>query len=220
MRNLITMTELIVHDSIKILKPLYLSTDPPKVRLQRVSDALLTENSFIAPWQRALGGSDDFGAGVQQAAGYFTMRQQGWGLFNPSRRLEASAWAFERFEELDILTRIEHQLQSLLSADPIPALERLNVILFPADPANAGVMRMEHGFASFGNVPGWLVLQMWPDEGNIARLDAMLAHAYASQIRQNAFEGKALRTLADHLVMQGLAPALIDDHTTNLDVPN
>lgn len=215
------MTRFIIHDTIRLLKPLYLSTEQPKVRLQRISEILLAEDSFVAPLQKAnMTGSGGLGAGVQQAAGYFTMAQQGWGLFNPTRRVNASAWAFERFEELDILTHIERQLQSLLAAYPAaPMPDELNVVLFPTDPANAGVMRMEHGFAVFGGVPGWLIMQMWPDSGNLARLDAMLAYSYAWQMRQHALAGKAVHTLADHLVVEGLAAAFVADCVTDLHVP-
>ena len=215
------MTRFIIHDTIKLLKPLYLSTEHPKVRFQQVSEVLFAEDSFVQPLQKArMTGSGGFGAGAQQAAGYFTMAQQGWGLFNPTRRVEASAWVFERFEELDILARIERQLQSLLAAYPAtPVPDELHVTLFPSDPANAGVMRMEYGFAIFGGTPGWLVMQMWPDAGNLARLDAMLAYGYAWQMRQHALAGKALYTLADHLVMEGLAAAFIADCVTDLHVP-
>ncbi|MEM8961401.1 MAG: hypothetical protein AAGD38_07990 [Acidobacteriota bacterium] len=93
--------------------------------------------------------------------------QQGWGLFNPTRKVEASAWAFERFVSEDVPGRVHAAVERALGSQA-----DLTAYVLPADPAHRNLMVWNRGLSGFGGTPGFLLAELWPSDGNLARLDA------------------------------------------------
>lgn len=132
--------------------------------------------------------------------------QQGWGLFNPTRTVSASAWA---------CGRLTPAVQSTAVATLTAALSRLGVesdvelLMVPADPANRNLMTRCHGLSVCAAVPGWVLVEIWPSDGNLDRLAAGLARAAAHQQFALSREGReAPITLADVLKVEACAAQL------------
>lgn len=106
--------------------------------------------------------------------------QQGWGLFNPTRRREASRWAVERLERANTLHEGRAALGGLLELAGLRA-DSVRLVLIPADPANRNLMTRCFGLSVAADAPGLVLVEVWPSEGNLARLPAALARAAARQ---------------------------------------
>jgi hypothetical protein len=67
--------------------------------------------------------------------------QQQYGLFNPTRNMEATKWSFDESERLQLDERIKTTLEMIAKALPSSLLpERLVVVILPADYANGPLM--------------------------------------------------------------------------------
>ncbi|MEM9408741.1 MAG: hypothetical protein AAGA81_22110 [Acidobacteriota bacterium] len=106
--------------------------------------------------------------------------QQGWGLFNPTRRRPASRWAVAQLRENETLHACRAALGSLLELASVdPAGVRL--VLVPSDPSNRNLMARAFGLSLAADAPGLVLVQLWPSRGNLERLPAALARAAARQ---------------------------------------
>ena len=87
---------------------------------------------------------------------------------------------------------------------------QVDCLLLPCDSANRALMAFSHGLSVYGAAPGLIMLRLWPCAGNLERLPAALARAWAQTLRHLVFGRATLRRLADFLVMEGLAAVLVD----------
>ncbi|MCI0713970.1 MAG: DUF2268 domain-containing protein, partial [Chloroflexi bacterium] len=186
-----------VHDTITLLENFFTSTEHPKVIFERFNQEVL-DNRSRANVQKPIH-VDNPALTVYQAAGLSGFGQQGWGLFNPARKREISAWVFEQFREQDILSRIDSILRA--RCEELDINSDLDVYLFPADPANRSMMVFGHGVIGFGSVPGMLALQFFPSPGNLHRLDAILTRLLIHQTHD-------LSTLGGWIEAEGMAAEL------------
>lgn len=208
--------EIVVQDTLSLLRPLFTARIRPKALLARAQEPLFGPDG-LRGWMRVpMARKEAGGYAVMQAAqqdGYdVLMAQQMWGLFDPERKPEASAWAFDRLLAVDALGRARSWLRAAAAMLPAPRdLARLTCILVPADPVNRNLMVLNHGLSVFGGVPGYVVAEVWPSEGNLTRLHAALARAVAHNMRW-AFApvpGDRAVTLGDLLVLEGLGAAVV-----------
>jgi uncharacterized protein YjaZ len=146
--------------------------------------------------------------------------QQGWGLFNPTRRIEASAWEFEQYADVDLLGRLSDWLRAFAehfphSGQPV----RIECYVLPADPANRAFMITTHGLSCFGGVPGYLAVRVWPSRGNLTRLRPTLARIFAHNLRWANVPWIESVTLGDFLVLEGLAATFVAELFPEQEVP-
>jgi uncharacterized protein YjaZ len=208
----VCIKEIIVHDTISLLRPYFTVRRRPKELFAHVHATLLSPGGLfdaLSPINKARsqGGFD-----VMEAAqhdGYEVLfGQQGWGLFNPTRRIEASAWEFEQYADVDLLGRLSGWLRAFAEYFPHASQpERIECYVLPADPANRACMITTHGLSCFGGVPGYLALQVWPSRGNLTRLGPALARVFAHNLRWANAPRLQSATLGDFLVLEGLAAA-------------
>ncbi len=200
---------IVIHDTVSLLASLFCEPSSPKERLERSRPVLYGEGSVFQPFKLAARAQRTTLFRVMQAGavdGYNVVAaQQGWGLFNPSRRVEASQWTFGQFRDKVVLGQIREGLEAAARHSQAPDVE-LNVFLLPADPANRALMLRSHGLSVFAGVPGSLLIQLWPSEGNLARLGAAITRAlmYAG----TAGESEVM-TLRDMLRLEGRATELV-----------
>ncbi len=145
--------------------------------------------------------------------------QQVYGLFSPSRKIRASAWAIERlraeraFEQAaELLARAAE----LLGRQHCPATLRLALIA--ADPSNRNLMLRNAGLSVFGGGDG-LAAEVWPSAGNLARLGPALARGLALAARWAANGAEHSYTLRDALAAEGIAAALVAELFPDLPAP-
>jgi uncharacterized protein YjaZ len=213
------MTDIIVHDTIALFQPFFTSQERPKVLFERVNQSLLSPNGLMSQLQRALSDRRRNGFAVMEAAqhdGYEAlMGQQGWGLFNPTRSREASAWAFAQYEESKILAQIERLVMQYVAHPTIAPhaarlLPQIECFLLPGDPANRTFMAFNQGLSCMGGRPGYLLIRVWPSPGNLARIGPVLARLVAQNVRQAALAMSGLLTLGDWLILEGLAASFVE----------
>jgi len=203
---------IIVHDTLSTFEPLFTSTDNPKVLLEKARPVLFDPDGLQVQLSKHFANKEQNGFYVMQAAQrdgvHVLAMQQGWGLFNPTRNRNVSAWQFEQFAQKDVAARIHEILTALCEQLPDSLLPpTLNCYLFPTDPANKPLMINNHGLSGFGFSPGHLFVQLWPSDGNLARLRPLLARLLIHTIRPLPLE--TTQTLADWLAIEGLAANFI-----------
>lgn len=137
--------------------------------------------------------------------------QQGWGLFNPTRSPEASAWALQRLREAHVLEQTRLTLERCAQALTGLALpESTSCYVIPADPANRNLMVRNRGLSVFGRLPGWVLIEVWPSEDNLERLGPELARAFHQGVRLACVPWGDSPTLADYLAVEGLSACFAD----------
>jgi uncharacterized protein YjaZ len=202
-----------VFNTPDLLQPFFTSRASAKKLQQQAQGILQGEDglwSWLAETRKQAG---QYGYPVMEAASLdgfdALLAQQMWGLFNPSRRPEASAWAFAQFRQADSLQQVEHWLRRLAEYFGPLAPQQLEVVMVPADPANRNLMVQCHGLSAYAH-PGRMLIQLWPSAGNLARLGAVVSRLFVQAMRWQMLQGRTAR-LADYLVMEGLAAALVEE---------
>jgi uncharacterized protein YjaZ len=202
-------TQVEVIDSYSLFKPLFTSREHPKALLEHAGKIMISPESelgrLVASYKsETMQGSLE----VCQAAftdGALVRGKQGYGLFNPTRKRRFSDWEFELWENNRLLANIKQHLEKCVAGLPQAAsLPKLACLALPSDPTSLDYMLGSHGMCCFGGTPGFIELRVLPVPGNLARLGAVLARAVVQNLRWQHFNGQPA-TLADHLVMEGLA---------------
>lgn len=185
-----------IHSVHKTLEPLFCEPHKPKALLELAHPLFYAEDAVFRSLMPVLQASS-FEAKLAEVCNKGVSSQQGFGLFNPNRKIIASQWVYQRFAELGIESQIKDMLLAL--ADELkPLPETLTVFILPADPANRRTMLRDYGQAYFV-ASDMLIIQLWPSAGNIALLKAQLAKVLAQLSFQKE---QAIRSLADALTMQ------------------
>lgn len=199
----------IVHDTLSLLEPLFCHAHKPKDRLELAQPILFADDSLIHGRRLLPRAMQTQSFKVMQAGavdGYSVVAaQQGWGLFNPARSVASSQWLFAEYARLDILRQLEHYLHEAMRGLE-PSLKNytdnddtLELFLFPADPANRQLMLRSHGLSIFAAIPQVIMVQLWADASNMARLPILLARA----LRHNlAVQRAQPHMLADFLALE------------------
>ena len=216
--------EIIVHDTISLLRPYFTVRTRPKELFAQVQATLLSPGGALEALLAAMKARSRGGFDVMEAAqhdGYEVLfGQQIWGLFNPTRKIEASAWEFAQYADADILSRLNDWLQRFAAFfDHVGMPAQIECYLLPADPANRAFMITTHGLSCFGGVPGYLAARIWPSRGNLARLEPALARVFAHNLRWANAPQIEPATLGDFLVLEGLAAAFVAEMVPELDAP-
>lgn len=146
--------------------------------------------------------------------------QQQYGLFNPTRSIEATKWCFDESHRLMLQERIKKTLEMIAKTLPSSLLpERLVVVTLPADCANGTLMLNGSGISCYGRSPGYLFLRVWPTTSNLNRLDYILARSFIHGIRKNARNVDSRTSLGEAMVLEGLAAAFIKSVFSDIKHP-
>lgn len=216
--------DIIIHDTVSLFEPHFTSTAHPKQRLADALDTILGEAGFQNRLgklnaAREQGGYEVMAAVLKEGYNIF-YAEQGWGLFNPSRKVAASAWEFARYREVDILAQIRHWLTHFAAAiGDVPALPRVECFLLPSDPGNRRFMAENFGLSTFGGVPGALSIRIWPSVNSLARLGPTLARIFIHNVRWAMAPVAESPTLADLLVTEGLAASFVREQFPQEPLP-
>lgn len=213
------MTNIIIHDTLSLLEPLFTSRDHPKVIFQQAQDSILQSTGLVGQISAYLEPTSQSGYDVLMAANQGVISgQQGFGLFNPSRDRNISEWQFKRFADLDIFSLLHDSLTEIVSQLSIgDVLPQIECLLVPTDPANRMMMSFNHGLGVFGGVAGKIIVQLFPDDGNLKRLKPALIRAVIQNIRQAYMKMNGIQTLVDWLVTEGLAILHIADQCPDIE---
>ena len=148
-----------------------------------------------------------------------TAAQQMWGLFSPSRSGRATMWALERFKARDVwgsvnttIAKVRHVLR-VEGSVPVPA-----VLLIPADPSNLNLMVANAGLSTFGGLRDVLMVEVWPSDGNLARLTECVARALTDNIFWRMRPSGAPRLL-DFVLLEGIASQVVEEMGKACDAP-
>lgn len=205
--------KLTIYDTISQLKSLYVDPMHPKERFARAQEpgGILGAGGLF---ERLKAGHRDSGLTMMEAAqrdGIIVAKgQQVWGMFNPTRKLEATAWVFAQFSEYQLLETSQQHLANFAHPfDEANLPAEIECIILPADPANRPLMIDQHGVAGFGGAKNYMLLQIWPSPDNLAQLGPALARLFVHNLRWSQMAEGHIPTLADFLVLEGLAASFV-----------
>lgn len=196
-----------IFDTVSFFGPLLTSPLRPGPLLEQVT-TYFQKGAFSDRWQVL-----NHNLLWQYATRYMILQasfegtQQGWGIFNPTRKKEISAWEIEQFRQQEVLAQAEAHLQRAATAlaDGGPTPDDINVVVMMGDPANRALMVGNHGLSGFGGAPGEIFVTLFPSAGNLARLGAVLTRLYVHNIFWHRRSFDPLPTLADFLMVEGQA---------------
>jgi uncharacterized protein YjaZ len=213
------MKQVVVHDTVTLLKPLFLSRARPKEKLAEALPVTTGLQKSIPAMARVETLANDIAAVTRLDAYGALAGYQFWGLFNPTRKVEASAWAFEQLVEHEVVGRVEAYLTRTCTQFPSRQTpERLDCLVLPGDPANRELMVYGHGLGAVGT-PGVILIILWPSPGNLQRLEATLARALVQSLRWQHAPPDPAPTLADYLALEGLAASFVAQGFPTLPEP-
>lgn len=138
--------------------------------------------------------------------------QQQYGMFNPSRNKEATAWYYTEADRLNLTQTVVQTVLDCAVSLPQPLLPaQLRVAIVPADCADPVFMRRQGGLSVYGRTRGFLLVRIWPTEGNMSRLGPAVLRALIHGIcrQEGALSlGEAVATegIAAHWVQKRYGP--------------
>lgn len=134
----------------------------------------------------------------------------GFPLDRDDERLPA---AVERLAEADALGRVRRALHTArdaqLAATPeVARPEVLRVVVVLVDPDDAHVMDVDLGLLAAGGIPGLIWIGLWPDDENLARIEATAVHELHHNLRYSTvpWDPRTV-TVGEQVVSEGLADA-------------
>jgi uncharacterized protein YjaZ len=202
--------EIIVRDTITELQPLFTESSRPQERLQRFLELINSTEESAGKIRARLRRGYEVVEAAQLDGFDVVFAQQGWGLFNPTRKREASAWVFEQLSAHDVLGKADRWLRQFagrFGARSLPP--RMELMILPTDPANRSLMIDSHGLQAFGGSEEAILVQIWPSAGNLERLGPVLARAFAHNVRWHHTPPNRPPALADYLLLEGLAASFV-----------
>jgi uncharacterized protein YjaZ len=72
--------------------------------------------------------------------------------------------------------------------------------------ANPDKLKLQKGYTGFGGIPGFITVNIYPNDYNLSKLPAVIAHEFHHNIRFSYFDwDHGNVTVGDYLVIEGLA---------------
>lgn len=128
-------------------------------------------------------------------------------LYLPESGRERALEALDRLERAhvweDNRAALRRAIDALQPGLHGVGLRQVHLALTLADPQGLG----EEGYTGAGNVPGWVLVSVWPKEHNLPRLPAVTAHEFNHNVRFQQPDWTFPMTLGAYLVAEGLAEA-------------
>lgn len=112
-----------------------------------------------------------------------------------------------KLKELDVSGIAErtllHCIQMMEQAGLQVIAERMHFGVFLADPEKLAYTK---GYSGFGGIPGYIQLMIYPNDFNMPRIPAILAHEFHHNIRFSYFDWDSGNvSVGDYIVIEGLA---------------
>ena len=132
--------------------------------------------------------------------------------FRVDRDDDQALAALEALHDADAWRRIDESLSSALAvqldATPDIRVPDIQVMIVLGDSADAHFMDVNLGMSASGGTPGYLWLNFWPSEENLARLEATAVHELNHNLRYaNLRWDPATVTVGEQVISEGLADA-------------
>lgn len=131
-----------------------------------------------------------------------------FGFLRPDGPEEAYREALGRLEEAgaeqtcrEALARSHEAIVAEGYEPPIAAVQ-FGLFLLDTDTA---MMKLNQGYTGFGGIPGYILVSLWPDSRNLAKLGGCVAHEFNHQIRNTVEPWRMDISVAEYTVMEGLA---------------
>lgn len=110
-------------------------------------------------------------------------------------------------EDNDAYTIAENALMNCIEVASKQGLkvnaEEIKFGLYVADPEK---LKLQKGYTGFGGIPGFITVNIYPNEYNSPRIPAVIAHEFHHNIRFSYFDwDHGNVTVGDYLVIEGLA---------------
>jgi uncharacterized protein YjaZ len=124
--------------------------------------------------------------------------------------LSMHAQALERLEQFNAWEKAEEALH--LAADTFDAIahdyaeEQITGLLLLGNPHDRIFMELNRGYAG-AQVPGYVILPIWPNEYNLPRIPAALVHEFNHRVRLTYEPWTPATTVGQYIVLEGLAEA-------------
>ena len=106
--------------------------------------------------------------------------------------------------ESTCLEALNRSVGAFAAAGYHPPFDRVHFGLFLLD-TNPQIMRLSQGYTGFGGIPGYIMVSLWPDDRNLPKLGAAVAHEFNHQIRLSVEPWRMDISVGEYLVHEGLA---------------
>lgn len=131
-----------------------------------------------------------------------------FGLIRPDGPVEAYREALNRLEAVDaeeICRQALHKADEAIARTGYrPPIETVQFGLFLWD-SEPQLTQLAQGYTGFGGIPGFIMVNLWPDSHNLPRLGACVAHEFHHQVRLCIEPWRVDISVAEYIVMEGLA---------------
>jgi uncharacterized protein YjaZ len=132
--------------------------------------------------------------------------------FRVDREDERALPALDALRDADAWGRIEKALHDglahQLEVTPGICVPDIQVVVVLGDPSDRHFTDVTLGMTASGSTPGYLWLNFWPDEENLARLEAVAVHELNHNLRYSTVAwDPATVTVGEQVVSEGLADA-------------
>lgn len=131
-----------------------------------------------------------------------------FGLMRPDGPMEAYRKALDRLEAAgaeevcrQALVRAAGAFTSIGYQIPIEAVQ-FGLFLWDRAPE---IIALNQGYTGFGGIPGYIMVNIWPDDRNLPKLPAAVAHEFNHQVRLCVEPWRMDISLAEYIVLEGLA---------------
>lgn len=104
---------------------------------------------------------------------------------------------------------LEQSLECFRQLGYEPPTPDIEFGLFLLEDRHPEMAAFHQGYTGFAGIPGYIMVNVWPSEFNLPRLPAAAAHEFNHQMRLG-FESWSMKvTVAQYIVMEGLAEAFV-----------
>jgi len=76
--------------------------------------------------------------------------------------------------------------------------------------AAPAVRQLNQGYTGWGGIPGYIMVNFWPDDQNLPKLGPCVAHEFNQQIRLTVEPWQMEISVAEYIVMEGLGENLAE----------
>ncbi|MCE5168738.1 DUF2268 domain-containing protein [Paenibacillus profundus] len=136
-----------------------------------------------------------------------------FGLMRPDGPTERYETALNLLAEADAEELCRQALeQSWASFNELgykPPVTDIEFGLFLLEDRQPEMAAFHQGYTGFAGIPGYIMVNVWPNEFNLPRLPAAAAHEFNHQMRLGYEPWSMNVTVAQYIVMEGLAEAFV-----------
>lgn len=122
---------------------------------------------------------------------------------------DAAVAALDQLEQINAIelarTTLERCAQTFADAGRSPLVERVDCAILLGDPNDQAFINMSKGYTGFGGMPGRIIMLIWPNDFNLSRLQAAIAHEFHHNVRLSFDPWPPAISVGEYIVLEGLA---------------